>query len=300
MWCARIPSCCSWSWRKILQLRDRVRPFIRHTVFNGVGTFLWHDFWNQLGPLLPCYGERIIYDSAIQRNAHVTQIIRDGRWEWPVANSADLITIKNSCGNYPLDESKEDTISWTLAPAGVFTVSSAWNQIRLRKQVVNWHNSVWFPQAIRRHAFIVWLVIQDRLDTQEKLIKWGLINSMSCVFCRAGIEDRNHLFFSCKFTAGIWRRILRLCGNYRIPRCWENEFLWVVGAKGKSFTSIIKRIAWGATIYHLWRQRNSRIHENIYLSDEAIYHLICNHANRVWCEKWSFPLSTLDPCRSSL
>ena len=184
---------------------------------------------------------------------------------------------------------------------------------RPRKQVVNWHNSVWFPQAIRRHAFFVWLVIQDRLDTQEKLIKWGLINSMSCVFCRASIEDRNHLFFSCKFTAGIWRRILRLCGNYRIPRCWENEFLWVMGAKGKSFTSIIKRIAWGATIYHLWRQRNSRIHENVYLSDEAIYHLICNdvrlrvvgmkkfednHANRVWCERWSFPLSTLDPCRS--
>ena len=85
--------------------------------------------------------------------------------------------------------------------------------------------SVWFPQAIRRHAFIVWLVIHDRLDTQDKLLKWGLINSMSCVFCRENVEDRNHMFFGFQFTAGIWMRILRLCGKSRMSRNLENEFL---------------------------------------------------------------------------
>ena len=29
VWSAKFPSNCSWSWRKLLQLRDRVRPFIR-------------------------------------------------------------------------------------------------------------------------------------------------------------------------------------------------------------------------------------------------------------------------------
>ena len=79
LWCAKIPSICSWSWRKILQLRDRIRPFIRHKVSNGVGTFLWHDLWNQLGPLLPRFGDRIIYDSSIHRNAHVEKVIGGGR-----------------------------------------------------------------------------------------------------------------------------------------------------------------------------------------------------------------------------
>ena len=124
VWSAKIPSNCSWSWRKILQLRDRVIPFIRHKVCNGVGTFLWHDFWNQIGPLLPSFGERIIYDSAIHRNAHVAEVICGGRWNWPIANSADLIAIKNSCRDYPLDETREDIISWSLTPSGVFTISS--------------------------------------------------------------------------------------------------------------------------------------------------------------------------------
>ena len=34
-----------------------MRPFIRHRVCNGVGTFLLHDFWNPLGPILPFLGK---------------------------------------------------------------------------------------------------------------------------------------------------------------------------------------------------------------------------------------------------
>ena len=93
-----------------------------------------------------------------------------------------------------------------------------------------------------------------------------------------------------------------------MPRNWENEFLWVIASKGKSLCSITKRIAWGATIYHLWRQQNSRIHENIFSPADSIFHLVCNDVrlrisglkkvvdnpiNRAMCERWSFPLNIL-------
>ena len=67
-----------------------------------------------------------------------------------------------------------------------------------------------------------------------------------------------------------------MCGQYRTPRGWENEFLWVTGCKGTSFCSITKRITWGASIYHLWRQRNVRIHDKVFVSVESILSLICN------------------------
>ena len=228
-----------------------MRPFIRHRVCNGVGTFLWHDFWNPLGPILPLVGERILYDSAIHRNASVVSVMDGTRWNWHVTISADLIALKNSCADYLLDTSREDVISWTQSPTGVFTVSSAWSSIRPCRPLVHCHAAVWFSQAIKRHSFISWLVIQDRLSTQDKLLKWGLINSIACVFCPANVEDRNHLFFEFQVTAKIWMRVLRLCGQYRLPRRWENEFRWVSGCKGNSLCSITKRIAWGASIYHL-------------------------------------------------
>ena len=312
LWNAKVPTNCSWSWRKILQLRERIRPLIKHKVGDGAATFLWHDSWNPVGPLLPFYGERILYDSAIHSNARVAEVIDEGGWNWPIANSGDLIAIKNSCANYHIDVTREDIISWSPDPSGVFTVSSAWNHFRPTMPVVNWHYSIWFPQAIRRHSFIVWLAVHNRLATQDKLLKWGLTNSMSCVFCRADVEDRNHLFFGCQFTASIWSRILRLCGFSRMPRNWENEFLWVIANKGKSFCSITRKIAWEATIYHLWGHRNRRIQENIYAPADTIFHLICDDvrfrisglqkivdspANRSMCERWAFPLNILSPGR---
>ena len=71
-----------------------MRPFIKHQVCNGVGTFLWHDFWNPLGPILPLFGERILYDPAIHKNARVAEVIDGTRWNWPITVSTDLITLK--------------------------------------------------------------------------------------------------------------------------------------------------------------------------------------------------------------
>ena len=139
-------------------------------------------------------------------------------------------------------------------------------KVRSRRPLVHRHAIVWFSQAIKMHVFITWLVIQERLSTQDKLHKWGVINSISCDFSRANVEDRNHLFFECQFTAGIWMRVLSLCGQSRLPRRSENEFCWATGCKGNCFCSVTKRIAWGATIYHLWRQRNARVHDNLFIT----------------------------------
>ena len=172
-----------------------MRPFIRHQVCNGVGTFLWHDFWNPLGQILLLFGERILYDSSIHRNARVAEVIDGTRWNWPVTVSADLIALKNSCAGYLLDTNREDVISWTESSSGECTVSSAWNSNRPCRPLVHWHTAIWFTQSIKRHSFISWLVIQDRLSTQDKLLSWGLITFMSCVYCQANVENRNHLFF---------------------------------------------------------------------------------------------------------
>ena len=115
---------------------------------DGATTFLWHEFWNPVGPLLPYYGERILYDSTIHCNARVAEVIDERGWNWLIANSGDLIAIKNSCANYHIDASREDIISWTPDPYGVFTVSSAWNHFRPKRPSVNWHYSIWCTEQI--------------------------------------------------------------------------------------------------------------------------------------------------------
>ena len=101
-------------------------------------------------------------------------------------------------------------------------------------------------------------------------------STMACVYCQANVKNRNHLLFECQVTSGICKRALGLCGQNRLPRRWENELLWVISCKGNSLCSMTKRIAWEASIYHLWRQRNARVHENQFIFVDSIFYLICN------------------------
>ena len=124
-WELSTPSVCSWTWRKLLSLRDLIRPLIYHKIGNGMNTFLWFDTWLPSGPIVSCYGNIIIYDSGLLREARVSTIIQNGNWAWPVANSPDLLILKQSI---PAALSPrcdhDDSICWRATSSG-FSTSSA-------------------------------------------------------------------------------------------------------------------------------------------------------------------------------
>ena len=93
-WDLPIPSNCTWTWRKLLGMRDKIRPFLKVQIGDGADTWLWLDSWLPMGPILQNFDDRIIYDSGLPRHARVSSIIRNGQWAWPVANSLDLLILK--------------------------------------------------------------------------------------------------------------------------------------------------------------------------------------------------------------
>ncbi|GJX90624.1 hypothetical protein Tco_0343950 [Tanacetum coccineum] len=55
-----------------------------------------------------------------------------------------------------------------------FSVARAWDAVRPRGNIINWHKIVWFSHAIPRHSFHMWLVMRKALNTQDKLRMWDL------------------------------------------------------------------------------------------------------------------------------
>lgn len=94
LWEAKLNKNSSWIWRKILKLQNEARSKIKKSIGDSKNNLLWHDNWHLHGPLLEKYGNRIVYDSRLNMEAKVKEIIKNGTWSWPSTNSIHLLEIK--------------------------------------------------------------------------------------------------------------------------------------------------------------------------------------------------------------
>jgi hypothetical protein len=261
LWQLTIPHSCSWSWRKILKLRPIAKIFLSYKVGDGRKIFIWHDNWHPNGYLLDKYGYRTIYDAGYAIGPKLFSIIRHGEWYCPNACSESLVEIQS-----PLPEvtiGTEDVPVWN-SRKGTFSCSETWDKLRVKSPIVNRYNTVWFPLAIPRHSFILWLAFRDALNTKEKLCLWGFNCSSVYLFCHAQQESKEHFLFSCSFSRRIWRVLMADCLVVNPPVDWDSVVWWFQEkACGKSLKSYLCKLCFGAAVYNLWKQMNDLLHGNI-------------------------------------
>lgn len=77
-----IPHSASWTIRKIFKLREKVQPWIKYIVGNGLNTFLCLDNWHPSGPLKTCFGSRMDQNLLRSISAKVSAIICNNSWFW--------------------------------------------------------------------------------------------------------------------------------------------------------------------------------------------------------------------------
>jgi hypothetical protein len=77
LWNISIPKVCSWSWKKLLNLRETAKKFISFKVGEGTSISLWFDLWHPAGRLLDTYVFRIVYDIGSILDARLSSVIKD-------------------------------------------------------------------------------------------------------------------------------------------------------------------------------------------------------------------------------
>ena len=95
-----------------------------------------------------------------------------------------------------------------------------------------------------------------------RLMKWGVhVADSSCLLCNQSNESIKHLFFDCQYSSELWTRAMNLCTIQQTPTDWDRSLEWSSkNFRGKSLLSLICRICWSTVIYHLWCERNRRLH----------------------------------------
>ncbi|GAV80462.1 zf-RVT domain-containing protein [Cephalotus follicularis] len=305
-WAAKVNYNCSCSWRNVLKARNLLANYLHYEIGDGVSISLWFDPWLSGVSLVDRYGDSVIQDSGLQRNARLSSVIKEGEWDWPVT-FPDLIDISNLTSGLSLSNTT-DRIHW-MKKGGTSTIREACNVINMQGREVEWWKIAWFPSSIPKHSFCVWLTFWEAHRTLDKLVRWGVVSSSNCCFSCGQEESIDHLFFSCPFTARVWNHFLGLCGFRRRSRGWREESVWCISRlKGNGFKMWITKLTLAAVIYHCWQERNNRLFNNCFHNFEFLVKCIeedvggkCsglskvedNPINRDIFSNWNFSPSSL-------
>ena len=201
---------CSSGWKSILNLRDKVRKHIFFKLRNGKTTSAWYDKWCLEGPLCDFLSARDIYDARFKVDYSVADIIKQGEWCWP-AEWLDRYPQLSNIKVPDLNDNDCDEAMW-VTDSGVRTkykTKTVWNDISGSNNgaKVKWCSMIWFSQCIPRHTFVLWMAVQERLMTQDKIAKWRMNEVLECTLCKKCMDSHEHLFFNCEYSSAVWNEL---------------------------------------------------------------------------------------------
>lgn len=207
------------------------------------------------------------------RNARVHEAVSLGQWRVRGHRSHNFRELHQTIQAAPVPSSTmgEDTYLWKHVH-GVyednFSALQTWEQIRCKKSEVVWSRSLWFTQGIPRCAFIVWLSVQNRLSTGDRMRTWRI--QQACVLCGERDETRDHLFFVCPYSCTVWDRLAcRLVGR-RINQDWQDMLQFIQTGAANQLDQVIIRLVFQLVVCHVWTERNKHIHQQGQLGTEQM------------------------------
>lgn len=135
-----------------------------------------------------------------------------------------------------------------------------WLQLRHHHQPCLWSKGVWFPQSTPKFSFLLWVAIQNRLQTWDWMHKWNNAVDQTCVSCNEDDETRQHLFFSCRYTKQIWKALVGGILQASFTTDWNEIIEMITNPTLTPTMTFLLRYTFQATVHSVWRERNARRH----------------------------------------
>lgn len=253
----------SWVWRKLLKLRDIAKPFIKKEIRSGQQTSFWYDQWSKLGNLKEIIGDRGIIDLGISENATVAEALgrrrRRRHHRLSILNEvedelAEIRAVANQEADITLWRHADDRF------VNTFSSKKTWEHIRGQHQVCNWSKGVWFSHSTPKYSFFLWIALHGRLQTLDRMQQWIPGINTTCVLCNDTQESCSHLFFGCRYSEQIWKKLVGDIMQDRYTADW-NELVEIISSTWLTpTTTFLIRYTLQATLHAIWRERNARRH----------------------------------------
>lgn len=148
---------------------------------------------------------------------------------------------------------------WHWSANAMFTVSSAYFELHNTRIQSPYHLVLWKLKVPMKVRVFIWLMLLDKILTQENLIIRGCQINTGCKLCNSlSVETTGHIMWSCPFASRFWRG---LCAQINIPTRMEQniEDAWLGGRmtlQGRARSRW--DTAWAGGCWTMWKERNRR------------------------------------------
>ncbi|XP_074283256.1 uncharacterized protein LOC141607809 [Silene latifolia] len=161
-----------------------------------------------------------------------------------------------------------------------YSINSGYSWLLPDTGIVDWHSWHLNRWVLPKHRFICWLIVQQRLLTQDRLMNMGIAQHNSCYLCGIMPEDHKHLFFACVYSATCCRLVSEWC-SFQIP--FANCIQWWIALRSRTLTQ--KKalgIIVSSLMYHIWMCRNkSRVELFLLRPEKLVEQVKCDVVNRL-------------------
>lgn len=256
--------------KKILRVRDYAYNWIKLSPGNGRETLFWSDNWSPFGNLRQFFGLPPTTTLGIRHSATLHDLYRDGHWLLPHPRSENQLSLHIHLSTVTLTETSdvyECRPQGTLLPT--YSTGMIYNLIKDHQPLVPWSGAVWSKRGIPRHNFLTWLTVLDRCPTKERMLRWGIQIDSACVLCNASLETRDHMYFECPYSWSLWTE-LAAKAQWQPSRDWASELNCMQTSTAPKHERLLVYLAWQASIYLLWKERNNRIHKQHFRSSASL------------------------------
>jgi hypothetical protein len=249
--------CGSFWWRSIMRLSDYYRQICKCKVGNGETILFWSDAWmsqslEQAYPRLfsfatdkLCSVKQALYSTDLANNFHLPLSVEAAH---------ELRLLQQNLEGFAMNSELADMWTLTCSKDGTYIPKKVYDLSF--KHLPNHFPSqwIWKSKCMSKHKFFAWLILHDRINTREMLIRrnWKVTDDHTCVLCPTrSLEDWSHLFFQCCFSTRIWSYLQIFWGMGSGPEMLmraKKQFT------GPCFVEIVILACW-----NIWKQRNDKI-----------------------------------------
>jgi hypothetical protein len=250
------------------------------TIGNGMRTSFWADSWAG-EPLKKQWP--LLFEVSWRKNRTVADALENDHWLMDLRGRIsidllfDFVSLRQIVRGCTLDPDIEDTFRWK-STSGSYSASSAYTlQFEETQQSPLRH--IWPAWAPPKCKFFFWLLLQRRVFTADRLLRFGMPNQYFCPLCRRNLETPAHLFAECPWAREVWDRTAGLfaCPAIRQPDGDDRALSWAVSklaGSDRRAASLTILVAW-----EIWRERNRRVFCNKEMSVPSLVRLITDEAS---------------------